>query len=51
MAGLLIWLFTVDIQLTFCCGTCEVSTLVRVTTHYICNTVFKFYDIIGLIVK
>ena len=28
--------FTVDIQFTFCCGTCDVSTLVRMTGHYIC---------------
>ena len=49
MAGLLIWVFTVDSQLTIYCGTCEVSTLVRMTMHYICN--IYIYDIIGLIIK
>ena len=43
MVGLLIWVFTVDIQLTFCCETCEVSTLVGMTMHDRCNiTVFTF---------
>ena len=28
MVCLIIWVFTVDVQLTFCCETCEVSTLV-----------------------
>ena len=28
--------FTVDIQFTFCCGPCDVSTLVRMTRHNIC---------------
>ena len=36
MEGLLIWVFTADILLTFCCETCEVSTLVGMTMHYIC---------------
>ena len=36
MAGLFIWVFTVDIQLTFCCGTCDVSTLVGMTMQNIC---------------
>ena len=36
MAGLLIWAFTVDSQLIFCCGTCDVSTLVGMTMHNIC---------------
>ena len=36
MIGLLIWVFTADIPLTFCCETCEVSTLVGITLHYIC---------------
>ena len=38
MAGLLIWVFTVDIQFTFCCEMCEVSTLVGMTMHDICNS-------------
>ena len=43
MAGLLIWVFTVDSQLTFCCATCAVSTLVGMTMHDICNIqVFAF---------
>ena len=33
MAGLLIWVFTVDTQFTFCCETCDVSTLVGMTMH------------------
>ena len=37
MAGLLILVFTVDIQFTFCCEACEVSTLVGMTMHDICN--------------
>ena len=36
MAGLLIWVFTADIQFTFCCDTCDVSTLVGMTMHNIC---------------
>ena len=35
MAGLLICVFTVDIQFTFCCETCDVSTLFGMTMHNI----------------
>ena len=43
MACLLIWVFTVDIQFTFYCATCEVSTLVGMIMHDICNIpVFTF---------
>ena len=28
--------FTVGIQFTFCCGTCDVSTLVGMASHNIC---------------
>ena len=35
MEGLLICVFTVDIHLTFCSGTCEVSTLVGMTMYSI----------------
>ena len=38
MADLLIGVFTVDILFTFCCGTCDVSTLVGMTLHNICIT-------------
>ena len=31
-----IMVFTVGIQFTFCCGTCDVSTLVGMTRHNIC---------------
>ena len=37
---MLIWAFTVDIQLTFCCGTCDVSPLVRMTRQI--YAVFEF---------
>ena len=37
--------FTVDIQFTFCCGTCDVSTLVRMIRHNIC--IIKMYSITG----
>ena len=44
MACLLIWVFTVDVQLTFCCETCEVSTLVGMTMHFICSIlILGFY--------
>ena len=36
MAGLLIWVFTVDIQFTLCCETCDVSTVVGMTLHNVC---------------
>ena len=36
MADLLIGVFTVDVLFTFCCGTCVVSSLVRMTLHNIC---------------
>ena len=36
MTGLLICIFTVDIQVTVCCETCDVSTLVGMTIHNIC---------------
>ena len=35
MICFLIWVFTADIPLTFCCETFEVSTLVGITLHYI----------------
>ena len=35
MVGLLIWVFTVDIQLSFCCESCEVSILVGMTMQYL----------------
>ena len=36
MAALLICVFTVDILFTFCCETCDLSTLVGMTMHNIC---------------
>ena len=38
MAGFLICIFTVDILFTFCCVTCDVSTLVGMTIQNICIT-------------
>ena len=36
MAGFLICVFTVDILFTFCCETCDVSSLVGMTMQNIC---------------
>ena len=42
MVGLLILVFTVDVQFTFCCETCGVLTLVGMHNIYALFQLFTF---------
>ena len=51
MAGFLIWVFTVDIQLTFCCESCDVSIMVEMTMKYICSILMLMFKKFTLILN